>query len=30
MSGTEKVTNGDKIFLLFENKSTYIPVGVVH
>ena len=30
VSGTAKVTNGDKIFLLSENESTYIPVGVVH
>jgi mannose-1-phosphate guanylyltransferase len=30
VSGTAKVTNGDKIFLLTENQSTYIPAGVVH
>lgn len=30
VSGTAKVTNGDKTFLLYENESTYIPVGVVH
>jgi mannose-1-phosphate guanylyltransferase len=30
VSGTAKVTNGDKIFILAENESTYIPVGVVH
>lgn len=30
VSGTARVTNGDKIFLLSENESTYIPVGVVH
>jgi len=30
VSGTAKVTNGDEIFLLSENESTYIPVGVVH
>jgi len=24
------VTNGDKIFLLSENESTYIPIGIVH
>ncbi len=30
VSGTAKVTNGDKTFLLSENQSTYIPVGVVH
>ena len=30
VSGTARVTNGDKIFLLSENESTYIPIGVVH
>ncbi len=30
VSGTAKVTNGDNTFLLKENESTYIPVGVVH
>ncbi|TVL14807.1 mannose-1-phosphate guanylyltransferase/mannose-6-phosphate isomerase [Shewanella algae] len=30
VSGTAKVTNGDKEILLTENQSTYIPVGVVH
>ena len=30
VSGTAKVTNGDKTFMLSENESTYIPVGVVH
>jgi mannose-1-phosphate guanylyltransferase len=30
VSGTAKVTNGDKVFLLAENESTYIPIGVVH
>ena len=30
VSGSAKVTNGDKTFLLFENQSTYIPIGVVH
>ena len=24
------MTNGDKTFLLSENESTYIPVGIVH
>jgi mannose-1-phosphate guanylyltransferase len=28
--GSAKVTNGDETFLLSENESTYIPVGVVH
>jgi mannose-1-phosphate guanylyltransferase len=30
VSGTARVTKGDKIFLLSENESTYIPIGVVH
>jgi mannose-1-phosphate guanylyltransferase len=30
VSGTAKVTNGEKTILLTENQSTYIPVGVVH
>jgi len=30
VSGTARVTNGEKKFLLSENESTYIPVGVVH
>jgi mannose-1-phosphate guanylyltransferase len=30
VSGSAKVTNGDKTFILTENQSTYIPVGVVH
>jgi mannose-1-phosphate guanylyltransferase len=30
VSGTAKVTNGDKTILLTENQSTYIPIGVVH
>jgi mannose-1-phosphate guanylyltransferase len=30
VSGTAKVTNGDKDYLLSENESTYIPIGVVH
>ncbi|WP_318527875.1 mannose-1-phosphate guanylyltransferase/mannose-6-phosphate isomerase [Fluctibacter corallii] len=30
VSGTAKVTNGDSTFLVAENESTYIPVGVVH
>jgi len=30
VSGEARVTNGDKTFLLFENESTYIPVGVTH
>lgn len=30
VAGTAKVTKGDETFLLSENESTYIPVGVVH
>jgi mannose-1-phosphate guanylyltransferase len=30
VSGTAKVTNGDRTFILSENESTYIPVGVIH
>lgn len=30
VSGTAKVTNGDKTFLVTENESTYIPIGVIH
>lgn len=30
VSGTALVTNGDETFLLSENESTYIPIGVVH
>ena len=30
VSGTAKVTNGDTEFLLSENESTYIPIGVEH
>lgn len=30
VSGTAKVTVADETFLLAENQSTYIPVGVVH
>ncbi|GAW96954.1 MULTISPECIES: mannose-1-phosphate guanylyltransferase/mannose-6-phosphate isomerase [Colwellia] len=30
VSGTAKVTNGDKTFLLTENESTYIPLGQIH
>ncbi|MDB3933996.1 mannose-1-phosphate guanylyltransferase/mannose-6-phosphate isomerase [Luminiphilus sp.] len=30
VSGTARVRNGDKTFLLSENESTYIPVGVIH
>ena len=30
VSGTAKVTNGEKTFFLSVNESTYIPVGVIH
>lgn len=30
VSGTAKVTNGDRTFLVPENESTFIPVGAVH
>ncbi|GHT98848.1 mannose-1-phosphate guanylyltransferase/mannose-6-phosphate isomerase [Betaproteobacteria bacterium] len=30
VSGTAEVTNGDKVFLLAENESTYIPLGHIH
>jgi len=30
VSGTAKVTNGDKTFLITENESTYIPIGEIH
>ena len=30
VSGTARVTNGEEIFLLSENQSTYIPVGATH
>ena len=30
VSGTAKVRNGDKEFLLAENQSTFIPLGTVH
>ena len=30
VSGVARVTNGDNTFLLAENESTYIPIGVVH
>lgn len=30
VSGTARITKGEKEYLLAENQSTYIPVGVVH
>lgn len=30
VSGTAKITNGEKTYILTENESTYIPIGQVH
>lgn len=30
MTGTAEITNGDKVLILTENQSTYIPLGEVH
>lgn len=30
VSGTAKVTNGDKTYFLTENESTFIPIGQIH
>lgn len=30
VSGTAKVTNGEKTFLVTEDQSTYIPLGTIH
>ena len=30
VTGTAEITNGDKVLLLTENQSTYIPLGQVH
>jgi mannose-1-phosphate guanylyltransferase/mannose-6-phosphate isomerase len=30
VKGTAKVTNGEEVFLLEENQSTYIPIGTKH
>ncbi len=30
VSGTAEVTNGDKVMILSENQSTYIPLGQTH
>jgi mannose-1-phosphate guanylyltransferase/mannose-6-phosphate isomerase len=30
VKGTAKVTRGDQTFLISENESTYIPIGVTH
>ncbi|CAI0963044.1 Mannose-1-phosphate guanylyltransferase rfbM [Serratia fonticola] len=30
LSGTARVTTGDKTFLITENQSTFIPIGIIH
>jgi mannose-1-phosphate guanylyltransferase/mannose-6-phosphate isomerase len=30
VSGTARITRGDEVFLLEENQSTFIPIGVKH
>jgi mannose-6-phosphate isomerase-like protein (cupin superfamily) len=30
VTGTARVTRGDEVFMLSENESTYIPLGVKH
>jgi mannose-1-phosphate guanylyltransferase/mannose-6-phosphate isomerase len=30
VSGTAEITNGDKVTILSENQSTYIPLGQTH
>lgn len=30
VGGVARVTNGEKVFVLNENQSTYIPMGEVH
>lgn len=30
VSGTARVTNGEKTYLITENQSTYIPIGQIH
>jgi len=30
VSGTARVTRGEDVFILSENESTYIPIGVNH
>jgi mannose-1-phosphate guanylyltransferase / mannose-6-phosphate isomerase len=30
VSGTAEVTNGDKVMMLSENQSTFIPLGQIH
>jgi mannose-1-phosphate guanylyltransferase/mannose-6-phosphate isomerase len=30
VKGTAEITNGDKVILLTEDQSTYIPLGEIH
>ncbi len=30
IKGVAEITNGDKVFILAENQSTYIPIGKIH
>ena len=30
VKGTAEITNGEKVMILTENQSTYIPLGEVH
>lgn len=30
IKGVAEITNGDRVFMLAENQSTYIPVGAIH
>ena len=30
VSGTARVTRGDEVFILSENESTHIPIGMNH
>jgi mannose-1-phosphate guanylyltransferase/mannose-6-phosphate isomerase len=30
VKGTAEITNGEQVFMLTENQSTYIPLGEVH
>jgi mannose-1-phosphate guanylyltransferase / mannose-6-phosphate isomerase len=30
VAGSARITRGDEVFMLYENQSTYIPVGVKH
>lgn len=30
VTGTARITKGDEVFVLYENQSTYIPIGIKH